>query len=206
MHKQELALIYRIIENYLKLDKKESIRLTTSSAQVDQASLPYKYPTVTISTTNAPLTLPLERYVGHYYDPGYGAFALCAATPSPTPECSSILDAFAPFYSVRDPPTNSTPTLYTAISSTWISHLRLSHKDGDTFDLHGTFLFPNGYGKNKKPFQTEETGETAALAEFWVRDGEVVGLALNGFVGETTERQRLGGSIADKAEIWLRKL
>lgn len=200
-HKQELAVIYRIIEDYLKLQRKESERLSSSSvASQDTLS---SVNSTSHPEAQSPPTLSIADYAGNYRDPGYGTFTLCAPTLTPPTECTGILNAFSPFYSVYN---SSTPELYAAISSTWISHLRLEHKDGDAFYLHGTFLFPHGYGKDTSPFETEETEETIASAEFWVENGKVKGLALNGFVGEMTERKRLGGSIADTAEVWLEKV
>lgn len=79
------------------------------------------------------------------------------------------------------------------------------HNDANVFDFYGTFLFPQGYGKDKTPFETWEAG-TSLKAEFWVEKGRVIGLALNGLAGEETESQRLGGSITDTAEIWMEKM
>lgn len=203
-HQQELAIIYRIIEDYLKLPRKESERLSSASVTSNDSTRCVNPTTYTQS--RFPTTLSLANYAGNYYDPGYGTLTLCAPTPTPAPECVGILNAFSPFYGVYN---STTSELYSAISSIWISHLRLVHRDGNVFALHGSFLFPNGYGKDKSPFLdelTDASDETVTTAEFVVENGAVKGLALNGFAGETTERQRLGGSIADTAEIWFKKL
>lgn len=198
-HKQELAVIYRIIEDYLRLPHKESERLSNETFTSNETAKPI--PAAADNKTS--LTLSLGDYAGHYYDPGYGSLTFCAPSPSPPPECTSVLHDFAHFY---DTANSSTPELYTTISAVWISHFRLAHKFADVFELHGTFLFPHGYGEDTSPFETNETGERPPTAEFWVEDGKVKGIALNGLVGETTERQRTGGSIEDTAEVWLEKV
>lgn len=200
-HLQQMSIFYRIIEDYLKLQRKESERLLLLSATSGQASR--RITSTSDSGPQSPLELSLAEYAGTYRNLGYGAFTLCAPSPTPTPECTAILDALSPFYSVYN---TSTPELYTTSRSTYVSYLRFVHRDANTFDVHGTFLFPNGYGKDKTPFETEDIVETAATGEFWVDGGRVKGFALNGYVGETTDRQRRGGSIADTAEIWFEKL
>ena len=50
---------------------------------------------------------------------------------------------------------------------------------------------------------SEETGPTA---QFWVESGSVIGVAVNGFAGETTERQRIGGTLEETAEVWLARV
>ena len=199
-HTPMLAVIYRIIEDYFKLPRKESERLLTLSSAHKQ----FIKPASSISKPDyVPLwTLPLTNLAGTYSSPGYGALTLCIPTPTPTPECSSILGALSPFYDVYNA---SIPELYTPSRSCYASHLRFVHKYANVFDVHGTFLFANGYGKDKTPFEVVNIMESAATAEFWVEDGRVRGFALNGYIGETTEQQRCGGTVEDRAEIWFEK-
>ncbi|KIP11152.1 hypothetical protein PHLGIDRAFT_28072 [Phlebiopsis gigantea 11061_1 CR5-6] len=199
-HKQELSVIYRIIEDYLGLPHKESERLRNETFASNKSIKPALS---TGNKTSESLALPLAAYAGHYHDPGYGSFTLCAPSPSPSSECTSVLHDFAPFH---DTTNGSIPALYTTVSAVWISHFRLVHRSADVFELHGTFLFPHGYGKDTSPFETNEMGDEPPTAEFWVEDGKVKGVALNGLVGEMTEMQRSGGSLKDTAEVWLEKV
>ena len=197
------AMIYRIIEDYFKLPRKESERLSFPGAISKNSSNTAR---LAISSVEhkSPSTLSLTSFAGSYYDPGYGTLTLCSPTPTPSPECTGVLNAFSSFYDVYN---SATPELYSAISSVWISHLRFVHTEGNKFDLDGTFLFPNGYGKDRTPFQTLEDGDPpAAKVEFLVEGERVKGLAMNGLAGQTTERQRTGGSLEETAEVWLNKL
>lgn len=194
-------MIYRIVEDYLGLERKESERLI--SAIAEEISPPPSVAPEESAPSQSPLSLPLSSYAGEYYDAGYGTYNLCAPTADPSPSCADVLASWAPFDNVTD---EANIVLYASVSSIWISHIRLTHKDGNAFAIHGTWLFPHGYGADSTPFLLDELEDAPARGEFWVRDGQVLGLAMNGFVGERTERQRLGGTVEDTAEIWFTKV
>lgn len=197
-HQQELAVIFRIIEDYFKLPHKESERLAKLTRST--TSTPSAPPT----PSGSPLTLSLADYAGHYHDEGYGTITLCAPTSAPSIECTGVLHAFAPFYNTSSGAAES--SLYAAVSSLWISHLRLEHTAGDAFALHGSFLFPDGFGRDRSSFEMSETDGAGLVAEFLVEQGRVRGVALNGLVGELTNAQRAGGSLRETAEVWLEKI
>jgi hypothetical protein len=67
-----------------------------------------------------------------------------------------------------------------------------------------TVLFTEGFGANKTPFETFESGDQEALAEFVIEDGRVLGLGAFGVVGDLTERR--GNKVQEKAEVWFDKL
>lgn len=206
-HQQELAVVYRIIEDFLGLEHKESDRMLEIALQDKGRQKEDRDEDSTKEIASpAPPSLPLEAYAGTYFDPGYGKFTLCAPSADPSEACEDILRKWSFFENTTDA---TRAVLYTAIGSAWNTHLRLEHKDGDKFALSGTALFPEGYGKDKSPFRLEE-GDAAAPAEFMVEDGtegaKVLGVALNGLVGETTEAQRIGGTIEQTAEIWLKRV
>lgn len=200
-HAQEFAVIYRIIEDYVGLERKESERIIASLGLGHEPQT--RSTTPTDPSPQTPLTLPLTSYAGEYYDPGYGTYVLCAPTTHPSPPCTDVLAAWAPFENVSDP---ASPTLYAAISSPWYSHIRLAHQHGDTFGVNGIWPFPHGYGRDQSPFVVGDLGNTPITGEFWVREGRVVGFAMNGFVGELTEQQRLGGTVAETAEVWFNRV
>lgn len=214
-HGYEQAVILRIIEDLLGLERIESERIIAKLRE-ENAVTQETGESVTLgkaAIAQSPLSLPLHQYAGRYYDSGYDNLTLCARTSHPPPECSDVLSAWSAFENVTDA---ESLVLYASVSSSWITHFRFSHRSGDTFDLEAAYLFPRGYGKDKSPFQTAENEGPIATVEFVVRGGSagqgmqesgaaIVGAALRGFVGETTERQRVGGSVADTAEIWWEK-
>lgn len=72
---------------------------------------------------------------------------------------------------------------------------------GHSFNLEMATLFPEGFGADKTPF---ETGTSETLAQFVVKDGVVIGLAVFGETGDMT-RER-GDAARDRAEIWFKRV
>ncbi|GJE94198.1 beta-lactamase/transpeptidase-like protein [Phanerochaete sordida] len=202
-HDQELAIIYRIVEDFLGLEHRESERLIAEASKA-QPHKPFGDPH---PENAAPLTLPLEAYTGTYHDAGYGTLTFCAPGHAPPAPCAELLQTWAAFENTTDA---TRRVLYATIDSVWVSTLRLEHAAGERFAVDGTRLFPMGYGADVSPFRSESTGETVASAEFVVEDGEdgprVVGVALNDLVKETTKRHRLGATVEQTAEVWLAKV
>ena len=201
-HAHELVAIYRIIEDYLGLDRKYSTHLISelraqnepNDKQVDDI-----HPPSGRARATAP-PLPLAAYAGIYGDPGYPNITLCIWT-SNSPECTAALEDFAHFEDITD-----SQTLYAIIPSAWVSQGRAWHKEGNRFALAATLLFPHGYGKDQSPFEMGDDGELPAEFVLDESGSKVLGVAVNGFVGETTELQRIGGTVEETAEVYLRKL
>ncbi|KAI0792523.1 beta-lactamase/transpeptidase-like protein [Abortiporus biennis] len=131
------------------------------------------------------LGLPLEKYAGTYFNPGYDSFTLCVPqTPSYNQSCtsdtycSSVLSDFAKVHPT-DPP-SSRIGLYGSWARGWSSHIRLTHQDREAFSLSVLALFPDGFGKDKSPFSTSILGDSEIHAEFVLsEDGNTVdGLAV----------------------------
>ena len=207
-HDYELALLFRIIEDFLNLERKESSRLVKKL--IGQPTVTGTNSRVATSKAKTPivaLSVPLDYYAGTYYDPGYGNITFCSPTPHPSTLCTPVLEAWSYFENTTN---RGADVLYASIATVWISHLRLTHQSNNTFRLDGTYLFPHGYGRDTSPFQTSDTPETYATVEFWVEgtgaEAKVFGAAINGFAKEMTERQRVGGNLADTAEIWLERV
>ena len=75
-----------------------------------------------------------------------------------------------------------------------------------------TFLFPEGYGKNKTAFESWEKGTSEGVGRFVVSGGggggdkgEVEGFGMF-LVEGRTERQRFGGGVKDVADVWFAKV
>ncbi|PSR76801.1 hypothetical protein PHLCEN_2v8182 [Hermanssonia centrifuga] len=203
-HSSELAIIYRIIEDFLGLDRKASVEYmsTTSSQPLSGKPLPQE------SMSPRPLTLPLNDYAGTYVSPGYPNITLCASSSS-TEDCEDVINDFKSFDDV-----SSSPMLYARLpNSISISHVRLRQKHGDSFALSATNLFPHGYGLDESPFETWDPTSQEATAEFVVEEADisnksprrVLGLGLMDLSGELTERRRLN-SVEQRSEVWFTKL
>ncbi len=202
----EFDIIHRIIEDFLDLERKTPGTRYISS---DSLSVSFAKNATGRSISTRPLTLSLEHYAGTYISPGYPNITFC--TPSSRSiDCKDVIKQFQLFEDV-----SISSTLYARIPSLWISYGRLRWKEGNSFALSGTNLFPHGYGSDESPFETWEAGE--ATAEFVVEQADstgnlssgiprVLGLGIMDLSGEVTERSRLPGGIKERAEIWFTKV
>ncbi|KZV70776.1 beta-lactamase/transpeptidase-like protein [Peniophora sp. CONT] len=145
--------------------------------------------------TDALEELPPYDFTGLYLNEGYGAFLLCDSKGA-SAQCANVLEDFA----TVDGSTPRAAELYAAWPRLSTSHLRFAYAGGTRFAAQAVQLFPQGFGKNTTPF---EISSQTVYADFVVRDdGEVLGFGLFGLVGETTDREKKGGSIEETAEVW----
>ena len=105
-------------------------------------------------------------------------------------------------------------------------------ENGGVFKFTATYLFPEGFGKDKTPFESAVTPQTVGTVRFVVRaatsggsgvgsdengsggavtrgaqtGGEVVGFGLFGLVGEQTNRERDGESVKERADVWFERV
>ena len=160
----------------------------------------------------SPRALPPAAFTGTYANAGYGSFTLCAPA-STSHHCSRVLSTFDAIDSTK-PHASATgkEILYIAWPRIGTSHLRFVRLneggDGNVFSMQPTNLYPEGYGKDETPFETALDGVNpeGATVQFVIERGEVTGFGLTGFVGEVTERERLGSTVEEKAEVWFRKV
>lgn len=148
--------------------------------------------------------LSLEAYAGTYIDPAYGSFTLCAPT-STSQYCDSVISTFrAVNSSITDK-----PVLLGRWKRVFADHIHLVRTDDEhRFLLDLPSLFPEGYGRDKTPFQSSLLGHDpdGPNVQFVVENQEVVGLGLFGLIGEETERQRVGKTVEGRAEAWFRRV
>ena len=157
--------------------------------------------------------LALEALAGTYADAGYGSLVLCAPSTT-TGRCTGVLAAFAAVDAAQPSAPNAphtSDTLYAAWPRVWASHVRLVRANDapNTFVLVPTSLFPQGYGRDGTPFETpEDPGAPAPpRVEFVVTtNGQVQGFGVFGLVGEVTERERLGITVKERAEVWYERV
>lgn len=144
-------------------------------------------------------------YVGTYANGGYRNITLCTST-STTGDCPDVLNAFERVDPIS--PYKSHLNLYASYPGIWASHLRLLRvSDGEhTFQAQFTYLFPYGHGKNTTGFEMWEPGLSEAIMKFVVEgEGEekrVVGIGMYRMSGDVSERQRLGGTVQETADVW----
>lgn len=162
-------------------------------------------PTVNITASK------LETYAGTYFNAGYGSGNLTLCTRSTDSEqCKQVMDDFSSF---REK--DASHTIYASLPTLWSSHVRMRFVGNDTFKIQITYLFPEGYGKDKTPFEYGEEGENGGTIRFAVnRDEdsmgimveEILGFGLFDTVGAVTDREKKGGSVEETAEVWFEKL
>lgn len=123
--------------------------------------------------------------------------------------------AFATVDSARTCTPNALHTddaLYAAWPHSFWDHARLVRADeeANTFTFIPTSLFPQGYGRNETPFELAliNSSEPAPLyVRFAVAaDGQVQSFGLFGLIGEVTEREWLGVTAEERAEVWFERV
>lgn len=164
------------------------------------------------------IDIHLEAYTGTYTNSGYGSFTLCTAY-STSQYCTEVLSNFTTVDSASSVPytRNSAKELYASFPRLWSSHLRFVHLEGQKFHLEATNLFPEGYGRDKTPFEAMSDGSTGGVAvEFVVgvegqveqeNGGIVQGFGLMDLIeGKTarTARER-GSSVQRRADVWFER-
>lgn len=146
---------------------------------------------------------PTVDLTGVYNAAGYGAgFELCSLT-STSSACARTLADYATVAAASGRSLSETD-LYASWPRLWGDSLRLEHISGTRYALRLTALYPQGYGKNKTAFEISQGGQVgeAPWADFLLKDGQVVGFALSGTVGEETMLEKEGGGIAETADAW----
>jgi hypothetical protein len=148
-------------------------------------------------------TVDMSAYAGVYHDAGYGTIRFYA--PSDTcPEARSVLHEFA---EAGIDVSGSSQRLFARWARNGFTHFSLLHKEGNTFIPRAQSLFPQGYGKNTTPFETGTTGAPNSRFEFdFAEDGTVRGFGILGSYGPPTPRERAGGTIQQRADVWFDRL
>lgn len=155
------------------------------------------------ATQGAPLDL--EAYAGTYTNGGYGNLTLCAPATA-SPYCDRVRTAFT-F-------THSNTLAPAALLSEWTcliaSHVRLAPLPDarGTFRLDTHFLFPEGYGEDRSPFDYEmflphEFGyyTQCVTGEAVEDEGCAVFLTTGAYVGV-----KEGVPLCEQADVWFEKV
>ncbi|TFK57591.1 beta-lactamase/transpeptidase-like protein [Heliocybe sulcata] len=193
-------LSFKIMDSFLNISETDHSSHWDSRAKAHSNDHTVKPPPYK-GTSNG--SIELTSLSGTYSNPGYGAFTIC--DPSSTSQyCSEVLTDFSAVDSVSKRATEA--QLYAGWPRIWSTHLRFVRQKDNEFEVIFTALFPRGYGPDSTPFETTETGEGQARAEFVVENGKVIGFGLFGLIGEETERDRAGGSIQQRAEAWFTRV
>ncbi|KAG2128999.1 beta-lactamase/transpeptidase-like protein [Suillus clintonianus] len=186
----------RIIDAALNLRSKPSPPIKPSTTEKKAITPP--------NSDVVGLELALDEFSGTYTNAGYGPITFCSSSGSSS-YCQDVISDFTAVDSAQSSAPQS-PQLFAAWPRIWSSHIRGVHQSGNTFLVQYTSLFPEGYGRDRTPFETAEIGTSEVTGEFVVEDGKVVGIGLVGLVGQVTERERTHTTVKDRAEIWFDKV
>jgi hypothetical protein len=203
---QVAAIFYRIMEDLLGLPHIASARYASVMQLGQTRGLTSRLSTKSVIYSNQLSTSgdesDLEKYAGTYTNLAYLNMTVCAPGASKlSPPCKAMIEDFSQVEDIFA----SNNTLYLGISSLWIPNARLHRIGSDRFKVAATHLFPDGYGKDKSPFELSELGEYAAWVHFVAEDDKVVGFGLTYPTDEPTLRQRKGGNVQQTADVWFDK-
>jgi hypothetical protein len=168
------------------------------------------------STPTAITNVDLSQMVGAYQDAAYGEYFLCSPLVSQdniTHGCKEVLDAFSTLENVT---ALANRKLYGYMRRTTLlaEHvtLKLLSNDGDsgsskssknvTFEMNWTNVYPKGYGADTSPYESSLTQGAGFHAVFQYEDEKIRGFGVFGLAGQVLERERRGGSVQEKAEVW----
>lgn len=167
---------------------------------------------------NGTLASPILSYAGTYSHPGYGNFTLCAEGQNSIDKyCQSVLASFRTIDAAKNTPGEvlplqgrAVPQLLASWPRLWSSHLRLYHRDGNTFTMSAgqPFLFLEGYGRDKSPFQL--TGPPGAEVYIQFSSDGQWGKRINGFgvferLDDALRPEKAGDTLKDRAYVWFTK-
>jgi hypothetical protein len=147
------------------------------------------------------LELAIEEFSGTYMNAGYGPITFCSPFGNSS-YCQGVISDFAAVDAGKSSAPQSVQ-LFAAWPRIWTSHIRSVHLSGNTFVVQFASLFPEGYGRDRTPF---ETTFAEVSAEFVVEDGKVLGFGWVGLVEQLTERERTHTTVKDRAEVWFDKV
>ena len=228
LHAAQSLLPTRIIEDYLGLNHSfELPNPDPGSLPLAQWALrPHFAPTSRPQPMNrtqvlaeSELDVPIERYTGEYFDPGYGGITLCAPA-STSLRCKKILHDWRAASANR---TLDPDTLYCGSTQFWQSHMKVrrtrtttsrgsssgSHRQRSEVFVGSTgTVFPHGYGRDSTPFVYTllPPGMQELVLECVVdgRLGEVVGCGLMNI--EEGAARAPGDTVEERADVFFRKV
>ncbi|KAH9886905.1 beta-lactamase/transpeptidase-like protein [Cubamyces lactineus] len=151
-------------------------------------------------------SLLLEKFAGSYSNVGYGNLTLCAPFTE-SAYCERVRTAFA---LTHNHPLR--PSLLAEWPRLLATHLQLESSLAHSPNLFWAtthYIFPEGYGKDRSPFDYELFPPGLGMyVECVVRDGDagtVEGCGLFLTI-ENYREQRHGAAIREQAEVWFEKI
>ncbi len=199
MHAQELAIIDRIITDFLPASTltptSQQLGLQTPFRQTNHSDTPC----FEVATD----AVPIAEFAGTYSSAGYQDLTLCDPKASSNATvCEDVLDIFGKF----DDLSASNGTLYAVFDNIVTSHVRFRRLSNTTFSAQTTSLYPNGYGRDKSAFELEVPTVAAGIVEFVFENDRLVGAGLNFGGDDVSMRIRAGGGIKETSEVWYGKV
>ena len=212
----------RIIEDYLSLNHSfelpnpdlDSLPLVQWALHPHFAATPHPQPINRNHVlAESESDVPIERYSGEYFDPGYGGITFCAPE-STALGCKKILHDWKAASTNR---TLDPDTLYGGGTQFWQSHMKLrrtrtttsrgSSQRSEVFVGGTATVFPHGYGRDSTPFVYTllPPGVQELVLECVVdgRLGEVVGC---GLMNVEEGPARAGDTVQERADVFFRKV
>ncbi|KAK7054311.1 hypothetical protein VNI00_003504 [Paramarasmius palmivorus] len=159
-----------------------------------------------LSNVSAP-TFEFAELAGTYNNPGYGNWTFCIIAPNEEPPASCRELVTNATILLPGAINSSVPTLLARPNAVSFEYLRLTHHDGNKFDIAGIFSYPTD--NPEQPFWARVLTVSGLVAEFAnADDGIGIGLATNGgFWGAGSNvPDPTGDSVEQRAEVWFRQI
>lgn len=152
----------------------------------------------------------LEAYAGTYTNIGYGNITFCAPSTA-SAYCDRVRAAFALTHNDSDT-VNTTPALLAEWPRLVASHIRLVPHQPDAdepslFWLTTHYMFPDGYGKDRSPFDYELFPPGFGLYAQCTTGKEGEGEGCGVFLTVEAYVDRKGGvPLREQADVWFEKV
>ncbi|KAF7305423.1 Beta-lactamase class penicillin binding protein [Mycena chlorophos] len=199
---------FRLIDEFLGLEPIDWVARYRAAREVTLKNTPKPIPR---SDDATPPLAPFEQLVGRYHNPGYGSIELCFVGTDPkgaTPACRQLVSEIpTTLPGVID---EDMPTLLSRWEMLGLSHVALTHFDGDVFNVTGLNSKPTGDAST--PYWVSiQAAPGILLAEFSragdAEDNGGIGIGMRGIwgAGDGVPSPR-GESVKERAEIWFERV
>lgn len=199
------SVIHEVIKFRLMDDALGLERVDWSARYKGEVSIPL--PPASPRPANASMpSVNFTSVAGTYNNLGYGSFELCLVSPNnaaASGSCKALASNVSTILPGAVDPSGKIPTFLAGWNSPAASHLRLTHWNGNTFNVSGLTSYATG--NTSEPYWTAGAHmdtSTGVYAELVV-DHHRIGLAFNGIWGAGVGVQSpKGQTMRERAEVW----
>ena len=205
---ENLGILFRLVDEALELPAVEANELkgVLTGLKLQVLGTPAIVEDPSFAVTSDP-EFDIDSFAGTYEDPVYGQITLCSRA-SLSAYCQHTLADFAPIE--RTYPADTKWNLYATWPRVWSSHLRLTRSSPASLSFSARLprLFPEGYGRDRTPFEYWDSNMSVGYAEFVVENGEVVGFALvmDGVAASARAARKPGAGAREVGDAWFRRV